>query len=80
MCRAGLFSEINECDPSPCVNGATCHDQVNAYSCTCAAGYTGDRCEKGRLENSISVNLMSLLVSSHIMIITIITKQKNNGN
>ncbi|KAK2152349.1 hypothetical protein NP493_2472g00009 [Ridgeia piscesae] len=27
------------------MNGATCQDQVNGYSCTCAAGYTGDRCE-----------------------------------
>ncbi|KAK2150868.1 hypothetical protein NP493_2712g00002 [Ridgeia piscesae] len=27
------------------MNGATCTDGVNTYSCTCAAGYTGDRCQ-----------------------------------
>ena len=29
------------------MNGATCTDGVNAYSCSCVAGYTGDRCETG---------------------------------
>ncbi|MCP3664211.1 MAG: calcium-binding EGF-like domain-containing protein [Gammaproteobacteria bacterium] len=37
--------EIDECDSSPCQNGATCNQMVNHYSCTCAAGYTGDHCE-----------------------------------
>ncbi|KAI0226717.1 hypothetical protein LSAT2_022828 [Lamellibrachia satsuma] len=27
------------------MNGAACIDEVNVYSCTCVAGYTGDRCE-----------------------------------
>ena len=29
------------------MNGATCIDAVNAYTCACVAGYTGPRCEKG---------------------------------
>ena len=38
------------CDGDSCLNGATCIDEVNAYSCSCVAGYTGDRCETGMLE------------------------------
>ena len=37
--------DIDECkrangDPT-CRNGATCNDTVNAYTCTCAEGYSG---------------------------------------
>lgn len=40
-------SDIDECGSSPCVNGATCNDNVHSYSCTCASGYGGDRCDRG---------------------------------
>ena len=29
------------------MNGATCTDAVNAYTCACVAGYTGPHCETG---------------------------------
>ena len=45
-----IFVDINECASNPCVNGASCSDEVNAFSCSCAAGYTGDRCETGLLK------------------------------
>ena len=45
-----LLSEVNECNSNPCMNGSTCVDGINGYNCTCAAGYTGDRCETGRFE------------------------------
>ena len=45
-----LSADIDGCDGDPCMNGATCIDEVNAYSCSCVAGYTGDRCETGMLE------------------------------
>ncbi|WAR19177.1 FBP1-like protein [Mya arenaria] len=38
-------SDIDECSSNPCQNGATCVDSVNRYSCECAVGYTGDKCE-----------------------------------
>ena len=44
------------------MNGATCNDQVNTYSCACAAGYTGDMCETGNLESWISVFILSSFV------------------
>ena len=39
--------DIDDCDPSPCLNGGKCVDGVDSYSCKCAAGYTGDNCETG---------------------------------
>ena len=42
-------TDIDECASSPCTNGATCSNQVNSYSCICAAGYTGAKCETGNV-------------------------------
>lgn len=36
---------INECDSHPCLNGATCHDQITHYTCHCPYGYTGKQCD-----------------------------------
>ena len=40
-------TDINECLSSPCVNDATCIDNINSYTCICADGYTGTHCESG---------------------------------
>ncbi|CAG9567385.1 unnamed protein product [Danaus chrysippus] len=42
-------SEVRECSSlsclsSPCVNGGTCHDDDDTYSCACANGWTGPTC------------------------------------
>ena len=42
-----LLTDTNECGSNPCMNDATCHDEVNAYNCTCVEGYTGYNCETG---------------------------------
>ena len=39
--------DINDCDPNPCVNGGTCTDLENGYSCECAPGYDGPNCNTG---------------------------------
>ncbi|XP_071946555.1 IgGFc-binding protein-like isoform X2 [Antedon mediterranea] len=36
--------DINECDSSPCQNGAPCIDQTNGYLCACPPGFQGDDC------------------------------------
>ena len=36
--------QINQCDPEPCLNGATCIDEIGSYSCSCVPGYTGSQC------------------------------------
>lgn len=38
-------NEIDECESSPCQNGATCHDLIGLYACECAAGFDGLDCE-----------------------------------
>ena len=42
-----LFVDINECSSEPCMNGGTCTDGINSYSCACVAGYSGEDCEIG---------------------------------
>ncbi|XP_052105024.1 fibropellin-3-like [Mytilus californianus] len=37
--------DIGICTSNPCKNRATCNDQDNRYSCTCASGFTGTNCE-----------------------------------
>jgi 6-phosphogluconolactonase (cycloisomerase 2 family) len=39
-------SVIDDCDPNPCLNGGTCADGVNSYSCNCAEGYWGENCKE----------------------------------
>ena len=43
-----LLSEIVYCASRPCMNGATCIDEINSYSCNCSDDYVGSRCETGR--------------------------------
>ena len=35
------------CQPSPCINGATCIDQGNKFSCKCPPNFIGATCETG---------------------------------
>ena len=44
-----LFTDINECVSSPCLNAGPCIDGINAYTCQCVYGYTGVKCETSKL-------------------------------
>ncbi|XP_078605645.1 uncharacterized protein LOC144878662 isoform X12 [Branchiostoma floridae x Branchiostoma japonicum] len=37
---------INECDPDPCQNNATCIDGINKFVCNCTSGWQGVTCEE----------------------------------
>ncbi|XP_033642813.1 uncharacterized protein LOC117302931 isoform X2 [Asterias rubens] len=37
--------DINECASTPCMNGGTCLNQVNQYTCICTVSWTGDNCD-----------------------------------
>ena len=41
------YLDIDECASDPCLNNATCHDQINGYTCNCTDGYNGTHCETG---------------------------------
>ncbi|XP_051512426.1 fibulin-7 isoform X3 [Myxocyprinus asiaticus] len=40
-----LCKDINECLSTPCANGGTCTDEVNAFSCVCPHGWAGPTCQ-----------------------------------
>ena len=40
--------DINECASTPCQNGGTCSDLVNAFQCQCADRFMGETCETGK--------------------------------
>ena len=43
------LSDIDDCDPNPCLYGGSCSDTgANSYICECPAGTHGDRCELGK--------------------------------
>lgn len=44
-----IIIEVDECQSSPCLNGATCVDLENGYRCQCAEGWQGDTCDQGKL-------------------------------
>ena len=46
-----FISTVNSCDPSPCVNNATCVSSDNStnFICQCPTGWTGEFCGLGKL-------------------------------
>ena len=45
--------DVIECNSNPCMNGGTCTDRVNRYTCKCRAGYTGGNCESRKSDSNI---------------------------
>ena len=47
-----VVANTNECLSNPCLNGGTCNDGDNQYTCTCTPEYSGSNCEgEGSLQN-----------------------------
>ena len=44
-----MSTDNNECNSNPCINGGTCMNGVNSYTCNCRPGYSGTRCEIGMI-------------------------------
>jgi len=56
MClfHLGLFCSVTDfCISNPCLNGATCLNEIDNYICSCAPGYTGSNCEIGKFDVSL---------------------------
>lgn len=43
-----LILDIDECEPVPCKNNATCIDGIDEFSCQCSPGYYGDNCTESK--------------------------------
>ena len=37
--------EFDECSSSPCLNGGTCTDGINNYTCACRSPFFGSQCQ-----------------------------------
>jgi uncharacterized repeat protein (TIGR01451 family) len=37
--------DVDNCSPNPCLNGGTCTDGINSFTCTCTPDFTGTLCE-----------------------------------
>ena len=46
--------DVDECQDSPCQNGATCINLRGRFYCECPAGYSGDICEQDPCSTSNS--------------------------
>ena len=79
-----LFPDIDECASSPCQNGGSCIDALNAYSCNCILGYEGDNCEIGKILQNLVLFLvyhMLILIAMVIFIkLYVMHYQKLNHN
>ena len=58
-----LLTEIDYCLSNPCMNGGTCTDGLNSFTCTCALGYGGLDCSPSKFEffNHAKSRLLNLL-------------------
>ncbi|CAH1776656.1 unnamed protein product [Owenia fusiformis] len=45
MQHAENCTEINQCDPSPCLGNGTCRNSAGTFACSCPPTHTGSRCE-----------------------------------
>ena len=42
-------TDIDECASNPCLNGGTCVDRLDGFTCQCTSGFTGPICGNGWL-------------------------------
>ena len=44
-----MYSDIDNCQPTPCLNNGVCVDGLNSYSCDCTHGFVGENCSTSKL-------------------------------
>ena len=62
------------CDSNPCVNGGTCVEEEDGYTCECEKGFEGDRCQDCELLNIQMELYLFLLISYFFHIVQISRK------
>jgi collagen type VI alpha len=43
---AAFCQNTTYCDPNPCKNGGTCHEDISRFICICPAGVSGKNCDR----------------------------------
>lgn len=43
-----VFLLVLYCTSDPCMNGGSCLEVLNSFTCVCSLGFTGRRCQNGR--------------------------------
>uniref|UniRef100_A0A3Q2QLH1 Protein crumbs homolog 2-like n=1 Tax=Fundulus heteroclitus TaxID=8078 RepID=A0A3Q2QLH1_FUNHE len=66
-CKPGYTSfrcetEIDECESSPCQNGATCLNRLNHFQCVCVPGFSGKLCENNKGEHKEGVPWLAVTI------------------
>ena len=56
-CNYKFYLVIDNCISQPCLNGGTCSNGVNTYTCNCIAGYTSHNCLAGSAEYFYNNNI-----------------------
>ena len=46
------------CSADTCTNGATCVDEWHSYRCRCLPGFTGEHCDKGKINVVVDIQRM----------------------
>ena len=41
---------IDNCQNMPCLNGGSCSNGLNKFTCSCAPGYNGTICQSGKMK------------------------------
>ena len=49
-------NEASRCQPGTSQNGGTCHDHVNAYSCSCSSDWKGANCQEPKAPPCRTIN------------------------
>ena len=49
-----LFTDVDECELQPCMNGGTCNNVNGDYECRCSDGWTGKNCSIGMTCNNVN--------------------------
>ena len=52
--------DIDDCASNRCLNGGTCRDGINSFTCSCVAGYTGNTCQFSKCFTTVRSRLCGI--------------------